>query len=74
MDPGVPGSVTHVANEKLMPMMLNDMSKVTERQSCTSVSPHQPAQQQLLGLALPHSLEVNAFLVSTHINLTSLYN
>lgn len=53
-----------------MPTVLNDMSKVTERQSCDSVStPHQPAQQQLLGQTLPHPLEVTAFLVFTPITL-----
>lgn len=71
-NPGVPESVTHVANEKLMPMMLNDMSR-SQRGRVVPQCPHQPAQQQLLGPALSRSLEVNVFQVFMHVTLTSLY-
>lgn len=71
-NPGVPESVTHVANEKLMPIMLNDMSR-SQRGRVVPQCPHQPAQQQLLGPALSRSLKVNVFQVFMHVTLTSLY-
>lgn len=57
-----------------MPEMLNGLSEAPEGQSCDATSPaNQPAQQQLLWRALHPSADINAFLVSTHVTLVSLY-